>query len=138
MRYHFTQVRMTIIKKFTNNKCQGGSGGFPGGSSGKESACNVGDLGSIPGLGGSPGGGHGNPLQYPCLANRHGQRSLAGCSPWSRRESDTTERLSTVRCKLQRVVAKLNQKTQKMLNTMSDGLSVSSNCSSRFSYIRIS
>ena len=37
--------------------------GFPGGSDGKESACNVGDLGSIPGLGRSPGGGHGNPLE---------------------------------------------------------------------------
>ena len=42
---------------------------FPGGSDGKESACSVGDLGSIPGLGRSPGGGHGNPLQYPCLEN---------------------------------------------------------------------
>ena len=82
MRYHFTQVRMTIIKKFTNNKCQGGSGGFPGGSSGKESACNVGDLGSIPGLGGSPGGQHDNPLQYSFLQNPHGQRSLVGYSPW--------------------------------------------------------
>ena len=41
--------------------------GFPGGSDGEESACNAGDLGSIPGLGRSPGGGHGNPLQYPCL-----------------------------------------------------------------------
>ena len=38
--------------------------GFPGGSDSKESACNVGDLGSIPGLGRFPGGGHGNPLQY--------------------------------------------------------------------------
>ena len=38
--------------------------GFPGGSAGKESACNVGDLGSIPELGRSPGGGHGTPLQY--------------------------------------------------------------------------
>ena len=36
--------------------------GFPGGSDGKESSCNVGDMGSIPGLGRSPGGGHGNPL----------------------------------------------------------------------------
>ena len=36
--------------------------GFPGGSDGEESACNVGDLGSVPGLGRSPGGGHGNPL----------------------------------------------------------------------------
>ena len=43
--------------------------GFPGGSDGKEFACNVGDLGSIPGLGRSPGGGHGNPLQYYGLEN---------------------------------------------------------------------
>ena len=43
--------------------------GFPGGSDGKESACNVGDLGSIHGLGRSPGGGHGNPLQYSYLEN---------------------------------------------------------------------
>ena len=41
--------------------------GFPCGSTGKESACNAGDLGSIPGLGRSPGGGHDNPLQYSCL-----------------------------------------------------------------------
>ena len=46
--------------------------GFPGGSDGKESTCNAGDLGSIPGLGRSPGGGHGNPLQYSCLENPHG------------------------------------------------------------------
>ena len=43
--------------------------GFPGGSDDKESACNAGDLGSIPGLGRSPGGGHGNPLQYSFLEN---------------------------------------------------------------------
>ena len=43
--------------------------GFPGGSDGKESACNAGDLGSIPGLGRSPGGGNGYPLQYSCLEN---------------------------------------------------------------------
>ena len=43
--------------------------GFPGGSDGKESACNEGDLGSIPGLGRSPGEGHGNPLQYLSLEN---------------------------------------------------------------------
>ena len=48
--------------------------GFPGGSDSKESACNVGDLGSIPGLGISLGGGHGNPFQYSC------QRSMAGYS----------------------------------------------------------
>ena len=43
--------------------------GFPGGSEGKESTCNAGDLGLIPGLGRSPGGGHGNPLQYSYLEN---------------------------------------------------------------------
>ena len=43
--------------------------GFPGGSDGKESDCNAGVLGSIPGLGKSPRGGHGNPLQYSCLEN---------------------------------------------------------------------
>ena len=43
--------------------------GFPGGSDNKESACNVGDLGSIPGLGRSPGEGNGYPLQYSCLGN---------------------------------------------------------------------
>ena len=43
--------------------------GFPHGSDGKESACNAGDLGTIPGSGRSPGGGHGNPLQYSCLEN---------------------------------------------------------------------
>ena len=43
--------------------------GFPGGSEGKASACNVGDPGSIPGLGRSPGEGNGNPLQYSCLKN---------------------------------------------------------------------
>ena len=42
---------------------------FPGGSDGKESACNVGDLGSIPGSGRFPGEGNGNPLQYSCLEN---------------------------------------------------------------------
>ena len=52
--------------------------GFPGGSDDKESACNVGDLGLIPGLGGFPGRGHGNPLQYSCLEKPHRQRSLAG------------------------------------------------------------
>ena len=39
-----------------------------------------------------PGGGHGNPLQCSCLEIPHGQRSLAGCSPWGRKESDRTER----------------------------------------------
>ena len=54
--------------------------GFPGGSAGKETACNVGDLPLIPGLGRSPGGGHDNPLQYSCLENPHGQYSLPDSS----------------------------------------------------------
>ena len=64
--------------------------GFPDGSDSKESTCNAGDLGSIPELGRSPGGGCGNPRQYFCLENSHGQRSL-GYSPWGHKESDTTE-----------------------------------------------
>ena len=69
--------------------------GFPGGSDGKESPCNAEDLGLIPGLGRSPGGGHGNPLQYSCLENPHGQKSLVGFSPWGCKASDTVEQLST-------------------------------------------
>ena len=68
--------------------------GCPCGSTGKEPACNAGDLGSIPGSGRSPGEGHGNPLQYSSLDNPYGQRSLAGYSPWGHTESDTTERLT--------------------------------------------
>ena len=65
--------------------------GFPGGSGGKESTCNAGDLGSIPGLGRSPEEWHGNPLQYSCLENPHGQRNLAGYSPWGHKELDRIE-----------------------------------------------
>ena len=61
---------------------------FPSDSDGKESASNAGDLVSIPGLGRSPEGGHGNPLQYSCLGNPRGQRSLEGYSPWGLKESD--------------------------------------------------
>ena len=64
---------------------------FPGSSDGKASACNAGDLGSIPGLGRSSGGGHGKPLQYSCLENPHGQRSLVGYSPWGCKKLDMTE-----------------------------------------------
>ena len=56
--------------------------GFPCSSVGKDSACNAGDPDSIPRLGRSPGEGSGNPLQYSCLQNARGQRSLAGYSPW--------------------------------------------------------
>ena len=67
--------------------------GFPGDSDGKESPCSAGDLGSFPGSGRYPGEGYGNPLQCFCLENPHGPRSLAGYSPWGRKESDTTEGL---------------------------------------------
>ena len=49
------------------------------------------DTGSIPGLGSSPAGGHGNPLQYSYIENPHGQRSLAGYSPQGHKESDMTK-----------------------------------------------
>ena len=60
------------------------------GSDGKVSVYNAGDLGSIPGLGRSPGEGNGNPIQYSCLENP--MVGGAWC-PWGRKESDTTERL---------------------------------------------
>ena len=68
--------------------------GFPGDSDDKESACRAGDLGSIPGLQRFPGGRYGNPLQYSCLENPHGERSLVDYSPWGPKELDTTEWLS--------------------------------------------
>ena len=60
----------------------------------KNPSASVGDLrdmGSIPGLGRSPGEGNGNPLQYSCLENSHGQRSLEGYSLWGCTESNITE-----------------------------------------------
>ena len=65
--------------------------GVPGGSDGKESACNAGDTGSIPGLGRSPGEGNSNTLQYFCLENSHGERSLTGYSPWGGKDWNRTE-----------------------------------------------
>ena len=61
--------------------------GFPGGAEVKVSACNVGDLGSIPGSGRSPG--EGDPVFLP--GESHGWRSLAGYSPWGCRELDIDE-----------------------------------------------
>ena len=57
-------------------------------------ARDVRDADSMSGWGRCPGGGHGNPFQYSCLENPHGQRSLAGYSPWGSKEVDTNERLS--------------------------------------------
>ena len=78
-------------KLSTNQQRSTVDAGFSGGSDGKEPTCNAGDLGSIPELGKSPGGGHGNPLQYSCLENPQGQRSLVGYNPRSCKESDMTE-----------------------------------------------
>ena len=55
---------------------------FPGGSEDKASACNAGDLGSIPGLGKSPGEGNGNPLQYSCLENPMDRRAWRATVHW--------------------------------------------------------
>ena len=66
------------------------SRGFPGGSVKNPPAMQE-ILGSIPGSGRSPREGNGNPLQYSCLQNSHGQRSLACCTPWFCKELDMTE-----------------------------------------------
>ena len=68
--------------------------GSPGDADGKESPCNAGDLGSIPGSGRSTGDRHGNTLQYSCLKNPIGKRSLAGYSPWGHKKLDMTEQLT--------------------------------------------
>ena len=77
--------------------------GFPGGASGKESACQSRRFkrrGFDSWRGRSPGGGHGNPLQYSCLENHHGQRSLMGYRPWGLKELDTTEQFSMHTCSI--------------------------------------
>ena len=77
MKTYTTPENFSMVNKVTITTL-----GFPGGSDSKESSCNAADLGSIPELGRSPGEGHGNPLQYSCLENPHGERSMAGYSPW--------------------------------------------------------
>ena len=68
---------------------------IPGGAVVKNPPASAGDArgeGLLPGSGGSPGVGNGNPIQYSCLGSSHGQRSLVGCTPWGQGESDTAER----------------------------------------------
>ena len=67
--------------------------GFPGGSDDKESTCNVGELGTVPGSGRSPGEGNGNPLQYSCLENPM-DRGACRATVHGFAESDTTEKVS--------------------------------------------
>ena len=69
--------------------------GLPRWLSSKESSANAGNVGPILGLGGSLEAGNDNLLQYSCLEKSHGQRSLAGYSPWSCKESDMTEHART-------------------------------------------
>ena len=68
--------------------------GFPGDLDGKESACNAGDLGSIPGLGRSPGEGNGYPLQYSCLENSKDRGVWKAIVTWVTKELDRTEQLT--------------------------------------------
>ena len=70
--------------------------GFHGASDGKESTCDAADLGSIPGLGRSPGEGNGNPLQLPCLENSMDRGACWGYSSWGCNESDTTVHLTHI------------------------------------------
>ena len=69
--------------------------GFPGGSDSKESACNAGDLASIPGLGRSPGEGNGNPFQYSCLEKSMNRGAWQAIIHGVSKELDTTKQLST-------------------------------------------
>ena len=85
---------------------------FPCGSAGKETACNVGDLGSIPGLGRSPGEGKGYPLEYSGLEN-----SMDYNSPWGRKEWDMTERLSLSLPHCRRILYRLSHQGSSCLYT---------------------
>ena len=90
----------------------------PGGSDSKLSACSAGDWGSLPGLGRSPGGVHGKPLQYSCLENPHGQRNMVGNSLWACKESDTTEARTHTHMLYMKVVKGVNAElsSQEMRN----------------------
>ena len=85
--------------------------GFSDSSVGKESACNAGDLGSIPGLGRSPGEGKGYSLQYSGLEN-----SMDCGSPWGGKQWDATERLSLSLTKIL-LYSLMNERTNKMLKS---------------------
>ena len=65
----FSSISVSNISEKEIDSTYSSIKGFPGGSDGKASACNAGDLGLIPGSGRSPGEGNGNPLQYFCLEN---------------------------------------------------------------------
>ena len=71
-------------------------GVFPGGSDGKESACDAGDPASVPGSGRPPGEGNGYPLQYSCLENSMDRRMWWATAHGVTEESDMSEQLSTL------------------------------------------
>ena len=87
----YTTYHFVYISKITDLFMKTG---FPGGSDGKEYACNAGELGSIPGSGRSPGRREWQPIPVFLPGESHGQRILAGYSPWGCKESDTTEQLT--------------------------------------------
>ena len=112
---NYSEVSLYISKngyhqENDDNKCWRGCGkkepfciagvGFPGGSDGKESTCNAGDLGSNPGSGRPPGEGNGNPLQSSsCLENpMDGGAWQAGYSLWGYKELDMTRRPTATQC----------------------------------------
>ena len=95
--------------------------GFPGGSDGKASACNVGDPGSIPGSGRSSEDGNGNPLQYPCLENPMDGRALYatvhGVSKSQTQLSDFTHTVLTVQADIpswRKKIMKWSRKLEKL------------------------
>ena len=79
----------SLLKSTWELTCSWGRASFPGGSVVKESACNVGDPGSCPGWGRSPGKGKSYPLQYSCLENSMNRRAWLSYNPWDHEESDT-------------------------------------------------
>ena len=90
------QQKATGIPRYGSLCCfVKGPRGFPGGSDSKESTCNAGNLGLIPGLRQFPEGGNSNPLQYSCLQAPHGQWRLVCYSPWGPKELDTIKQLSS-------------------------------------------
>ena len=85
-----TDQLLEVYRRSLNLDSHTENQGFPGGSEVKASACNAGDLGSIPGLGRSPGEGNGNPLQYSCLENSV-MEEPCGLQFMGSKGSDTTE-----------------------------------------------
>ena len=86
--------RCLLVHLSMNNDLCSNMTSFPGGSDGKESAFNAGDLGLTPGLGRPPGEGNGHPLQYSSLQNSMDRGAWRGYSPWGYKKSDMTEQLT--------------------------------------------